>query len=215
MVPTFYQLLISVLKGGWMGRHHSDWWQETEAEIMSLCQQTPKLGSELHLWEKLMVGISASSCCFASEIWNASISENCRILEMIKILGIISSFSLMNQRPLKLLCPKQNSKSSSTELAFFQCSQSMDNIIIYWVIPSKNQGPILEDMISFNFKTNSPPSAVYSVSWISLLSVGLIQPNITSWLVYYSSLTFFYFLVIYSKFSTNLFPTQIWQNFIL
>lgn len=159
---------------------------------MSLSQQILKLGLEFHLWEKLMVGISTSSCCFASEIWNASISENRRSLEVIKILGIISSFSLMNQMPLKLLCPEQNSESSSTNLTFSQCSQSMDNTIIYWVIPSRNQGPILEDMISFNFKTNLPPSAVYSVSWTSLHSVGPVQPTIISWLAYHSSLTCFH-----------------------
>lgn len=159
---------------------------------MSLSQQILKLGSEFHLWEKLMVGISTSSCRFASEIWNASISENSRSLEVIKILGIISSFSLINPMPLKLLCPEQNSESFSTNLIFFQCSQSMDNIIIYWVIPSRNQRPILEDMISFNFKTNSPPSAAYSVSGISLHSVGLVQPTVISWLVYYSGLTGFH-----------------------
>lgn len=143
---------------------------------------------------------------------HASISENHGILEMIEILEIISSSSLVTQIPLKILFPEPNAWLSPTNLVFFQCSQSKNDITIHWVILSRNQGPILEDHSLSN--VNPIYHQVLSIVSHKYLFILSICPSNTrnhqllTGPLQYSNL--FPLQVFYSKLSNNHFLTQIW-----
>lgn len=145
---------------------------------MSLSQQILKLGSEFHLWEKLMVGISTSSCRFASEIWNASISENSRSLEVTKILGIISSFSLINPMPLKLLIQNHFLQiwSFSSVPSLWITSSSIDSF------HPETKGPFLRIWsLSILKPTHHQVQPTVSLEYLFILLVSYNQPSFLDW----------------------------------